>query len=143
MPPPVASIPGVKLGLANAVILVVLYLRGGRAAFAVNISRILLAGFLFGGAYGMLYSLSGAALSLSVMFAAKKRGVFGLIGVSVLGGTAHNAGQLLLSAAIIKSAGLFYYMPALVISGTAAGILTGFSAWIIVERVGKIIKTDI
>lgn len=79
------GIPGVKLGLANLMIVWALYEMGPAEALAVNGIRILLAGFLFGNLSMILYSLAGAALSFVCMWLAKKSGRFSVAGVSILG----------------------------------------------------------
>ncbi|MDR2664968.1 MAG: Gx transporter family protein, partial [Oscillospiraceae bacterium] len=94
LPSPVPAVPGIKLGIANIVPLYLMYRAGWRAALGMNVLRCLLAGLLFTGAWGTLYALSGAAASFVAMAAAKRARVFGVIGVSVAGGAAHNLGQL-------------------------------------------------
>ena len=92
---------------------------------AVSVIRIVIAGLLFNGLFGMLYSLSGAALSLIGMTALKKTGLFSVTGVSMAAGVLHNLGQLLMAAALIEDLRIFFYFPVLMFSGIAAGILVG------------------
>lgn len=139
MPIPV---PGVKLGLANSVILFVLYRDGTGKAMEISLFRIILTGLLFGNMAGILYSLAGAACSLTVMSLLKKTGRFEITGVSVAGGVAHNAGQLLMAAFIVETAAIYYYMPVLILAGTMTGVLIGFIAGAIHKRVPDNINYD-
>lgn len=128
------GIPGIKLGLSNLAVLVALYGLGPWYAFAVNLTRILLSGFLFGGVSAMMYSLAGGMLSFAVMCLLKKTGLFSPLGVSMAGGVAHNAGQLTVAALIIENSKIYLYMPALLISGTVTGILLGIGTVLILRR---------
>ena len=133
-------VPGVKLGLANLVTVAGLYLVGIRGTIFVTIIRIVLVGFSFGNPYSMLYGLSGSLLSLLVMSMAKKYRWFSLVGISVLGGIFHNIGQITFAAVIVRTSGLFYYLPALLAAGCAAGILIGVLGGIVADRLGKFTK---
>ena len=133
------GVPGVKLGLANLVVIVALYTMGGRAAFTLSLVRIVLAGLTFGNLASMVYSLAGGMLSLLVMAAGKKAGLFSATGVSVLGGVSHNVGQILVAVQVMENTKLVYYLPVLALSGTAAGVLVGILAAILVKRLGKVI----
>ena len=89
------GIPGVKLGLANLVNIVSLYLIGTGGTIAIALARIvLLTGFAYGNMAMMIYSLAGGALSLALMIFCKKRGWFSQLGISIIGGVGHNVGQL-------------------------------------------------
>ena len=105
-----AGIPGMKLGLPNAAIVSVLYLYSWKEAALVNLARILAAGFLFGNAFGILYSAAGAGLSLLCMQLVKRTGKFSPAGVSVIGGVAHNAGQVIALRRQSKSRILFRHV---------------------------------
>ena len=131
------GIPGVKLGLANIVILVVLYEMDLKNAAAVNLIRIAMAGLLFSGVFAMLYSLAGGMFSLLVMWALKKTGRFSMIGVSMAGGVAHNFGQLAIAVFVVSNARLFLYFPVLVFSGVAAGIGIGIIAYVIDRKLPR------
>lgn len=129
------GLPGIKLGLANLVIVFVLSRMGAGSALLVNLVRILLAGFLFAGPFGTLYSLAGAAFSLAGMTvltainqkreAAGKTGCFSLYGISMTGGVLHNLGQLIVAVLFVSNRNLFFYFPVMILSGIAAGILNG------------------
>lgn len=128
------SIPGVKLGVANLVILIALYKLDFRYAFAINMVRIMISGLLFTGLFGMLYSMAGGILSLLVMWFLKKTDLFSVVGVSMAGGVSHNIGQLLIASFIVSDLRMFTYMPILMFSGLASGILLGYLCYYILNR---------
>lgn len=130
-------VPGVKLGLANLIILIVLKLYGAKEGLLLNILRILLAGFLFGSFSTILYSLAGGLLSFAVMGVLLKTKLFSLMGVSIAGGVCHNLGQLLLAIVVLNSAALLSYMPVLLISGLFTGLLIGIGAEQILRHLPK------
>ena len=76
-----SAVPGVKLGLANIVVIFALYRLGPGPAAAISFVRVLLMTFMFGNAFALFYSLSGAVLSLTVMLLLKKTGKFSPVGV--------------------------------------------------------------
>ena len=131
------GIPGVKLGIANLVVILALYNMNFRYAMGINAIRILVAGLLFNGLFGALYSLAGGVVSLTVMWLLKRTGLFSMAGVSMAGGVAHNMGQLLVASALVSNLKMFVYLPVLMFSGIAAGILIGITASVINERVPK------
>lgn len=133
-------VPGVKLGLANLVAVAGLYLVGEKGTAWVVFLRIILAYFLFGRAVGLLYSLMGGGLSLVLMILVKRRGWFGPMGVSIVGGIGHNIGQLLAAAILVGSGYVFAYFPALLAAGTAAGMIIGILGGILVDRTEKYIR---
>ncbi|MBR5509512.1 MAG: Gx transporter family protein [Lachnospiraceae bacterium] len=127
------GIPGIKLGLANLVIVWALYTMSAAEALAVNAVRILLVGFMFGSLSMILYSLAGAALSFLCMYLAKRSGSFSEMGVSMIGGVTHNVGQLIVAMLVLETMSLMYYGPVLLI----AGLLTGFLIGVITHEVLK------
>lgn len=131
------GIPGAKLGLANIAIVFCLYQMGMGGAFIINICRVLLCGLLFGNAYGMLYSLAGAVVSLLIMAFMKRIKAFSMVGVSIAGGVAHNIGQLLLALCITPVPVLWYYFPFLLIIGALTGFLNGSLANVTYDRIAK------
>lgn len=131
------GIPGVKLGIANIVIIVVLYMLGARYALTVNVVRVLIAGLLFTGLFGALYSLAGALLSFIVMGLLKRTEIFSIVGVSIAGGVAHNLGQLLVAAFLISNIKIFIYFPILIFSGVASGIVIGIISSLILKKLSR------
>lgn len=128
------GIPGVKLGLANVVIVGILYMSSTWDASFISFARVLLAGFFFGNLYSILYSLAGASLSLLVMALLKKTDRLHLISVSAAGGIAHNVGQFLVAAAVVENYRILYYLPVLFLVGMATGILIGVVAFGVLKR---------
>ncbi len=131
------GIPGVKLGIANLVILIALYKLDLKYAFLINLIRIFLVGFLFTGAFGILYSLAGGLLSLLVMVIVKNAKIFSVVGVSLAGGVAHNLGQLITAALIVSNIKLFAYFPVLIFSGLISGIIIGIVSGLILMKLEK------
>ena len=127
--------PGVKLGLTNLVVIFALYRMRLRDAVMISLVRVLLVSMTFGNAYSFFYSLAGAVLSMAVMVLLKRSGKFSVLGVSVAGGVCHNIGQILVAMTVLETAGLIYYLPVLMISGTAAGICIGILGAVITERI--------
>ena len=123
--PVTLGIPGVKLGLANLVVVIALYTLDLKGAFVISVVRIVLSGLTFGGLFSMLYSLAGGLLSFAVMAVLSRKKLFGTVGVSVCGGVAHNIGQLLVAMAVLETESVWYYFPVLLISGSVAGVLIG------------------
>jgi heptaprenyl diphosphate synthase len=132
------GIPGIKLGIANVVTVIALYKFSAKEAAAVSLIRIVVAGLLFTGLFGMLYSLAGAALSLAGMIILKKTDLFSVIGVSMAAGVLHNMGQLLVAATLIEDLRIFFYYPVLMFSGITAGILVGIISVFILRTVRSV-----
>ncbi|MBR1990241.1 MAG: Gx transporter family protein [Firmicutes bacterium] len=133
IPVPV-PIPGVKLGIANLVILIAIYRMGFRYAFTINCVRIVIAGLLFSGVFGMIYSFAGGILSILVMYGLYRTKLFSMVGVSMAGGVAHNLGQLATACLIVSNIKLMSYFAILLFSGLISGILIGVLAYIIEKR---------
>ena len=126
---PVApGIPGVKLGLANTVLLYAVYLMGAKSAMLLMLAKVVLSGFLFAGLSGMLYSLVGGLLSLCVMLLLSSLKDVGIIGVSVGGAVSHNIGQIAVACMVVESRAVLGYLPVLMISAVITGTLTGIAA---------------
>ena len=104
------GIPGIKMGLPNLVVLFALYQLGWKNACVISLVRL-------------------------VMILLKKCGKFGTAGVSVAGGVAHNAGQILVAMALLETAEISYYLPVLCVSGTVAGICIGLAASLLIRRI--------
>ena len=130
-----AGIPGIKLGLANLAVLFILEPYTWKEAALVSMVRILVIGFMFGNMFSILYSMAGAALSLTVMTLMKRFSGFSILGVSVAGGVSHNIGQLIIAALIVENTSLFYYAPVLLISGVITGILIGILTGEVTKRI--------
>lgn len=129
------GIPGVKLGLANLVIVMVLYKTDFKEALLLSVARVILAGFIFGNLFSILYSLAGGVLSLIVMNALRCRKSFSVIGVSIAGGVSHNIGQLIVAMLVVKTYQVGYYLPVLLIAGTLTGAVIGIVCREVLKRV--------
>lgn len=143
MIPPLLPIPGMKLGLANVVTLVLLAFYRPGEVFCVLLVRILL-GSIFGGQMmSLLYSLSGGVLCFFVMWPMNRfLGGRYLVLTSMSGAVAHNVGQIAAAYLILQSAGVLAYLPVLMISGLAAGCFTGLAAGYAVSHLKKIKHMD-
>lgn len=130
------GIPGVKLGLTNIVVVLMLYCIGAKEALAVSVCRIVLAGFLFGNLFSILYSLAGGLLSFLIMWVVKRTGKLGILPVSVCGGIFHNIGQLAVAALVVENYNVFYYLPVLLLAGAATGLAIGVVAQELIIRIG-------
>ena len=134
---PVAmAIPGVKLGLANAVLLYALYLMGGKSALILMVLKVVLSGLSFSGLSAMMYSAAGSALSLALMVLLKKIKGFSVLGVSVVGAAGHNVGQLAVACLITGSWAPMAQLPLLLASAVLTGIATGLAARLTVKHLG-------
>ena len=134
------GIPGMKLGLANLVVVVTLYTMGAPMAFAVSMIRIVLVSATFGSLSAMLYSLAGGLLSFAGMILLRKIPNFSMVGVSVAGGILHNMGQLIVAMAVVENIHLVSYLPPLMIAGTVTGMLIGIISGQVVPRIKHVLK---
>ena len=137
--PVTPAIPGIKLGLANFVIVLVMYLFSIREAALVSALRIILVGFLLSNMSMILYSLAGVVLSLTVMALLKRSRHFSIYGVSMAGGIMHNVGQLLVAGTLMGFQAILWYVPFLLVAGLLAGLLIGFLVSISYRRLEQYI----
>ena len=133
--PAFVAIPGMKIGLANIAIVFALYTLGFRNALAVSLIRVVLSALLFGSVVSLAYSLAGALLSLAGMALLKKSALFGVVGVSVSGAVLHNLGQIGVAWLILKTQALVYYLPFLLFSAVAGGVVIGAVAAVVIKRI--------
>ena len=122
------AVPGIKLGLANLVIMVGLFLMPAGEVLLISVTRILLVGFLFGNGASIMYSLAGGLLSFAVMLLLLKLTRLSILGISIIGGTAHNIGQLIVAALVVQNIKMVYYLPVLLAAGVVTGALIGILA---------------
>ncbi len=129
MLPPLVPLPGIKLGLANIVTLLLLQLYDARDAALVLLARILLSSLLFGQAMSLLYSLCGGLLCFAAMTLASRllHRRFPEL-TSILGGIFHNVGQIMAALLITAVPAVLAYLPYLLISGIVTGLFTGLCA---------------
>ena len=129
-----SEMEGSQRSVTNLVILIALYRLGFRYAFAINCVRIVIAGLLFSGVFGMLYSFGGGMLSILIMYLLYRTKLFSMVGISMAGGVMHNLGQLLTACAIMSNLSLMSYFAVLFFSGLISGILIGILAYSIEKR---------
>ena len=156
------GVPGIKLGLPNLIVLLLLYGRneeqtadgesasrtgfvnfltkGERESLLVNALRIVLSGFLFSNLYAILYALAGAAFSFLAMIIGRRSKRFSVVGVSVLGGVFHNVGQLLVAMAVVETLAVAYYVPFLIVAGTVTGALLGVAGMEILPYLRRLMQ---
>lgn len=135
MPPIFVSVPGIKLGLPNVIILYVLYCLDIRYAALVSFTRLCVSSLLFGNAMTFAYSATGAVISLLVMYILKKTDKLSPVGVSVAGGVAHNLGQILVAIVLLDTPQIAFYMMVLAVTGTISGIFVGLCGALLVKRI--------
>ncbi|MDF2611759.1 MAG: putative rane protein [Lachnospiraceae bacterium] len=128
------AVPGMKMGLANLVVITGLYAMGGKQAFVLSMIRIILVGFTFGNLSTMAFSIAGGLLSWFLMLIFMKTKWFSIVGVSIIGGISHNIGQILVSIYIVDNLNIAYYLPFLLITGVVTGTLIGMLGALIVKR---------
>lgn len=131
------GIPGVKLGLTNLIVVLMMYLVGYKEAFLISFMRILLAGMMFGNVFSILYSLAGGLLSFAVMALLIRTDKFHVITVSICGGVTHNIGQIIVASVVVESYYVMYYFPVLLFAGMLTGMLIGVLAKEIGTRMVK------
>ena len=133
------GIPGIKLGLANVVIVTGLYLMKLPDVCLISMIRIFVSGLLFGNMMSLIYSLSGGILSLIVMLLLKRTNKFSVIGVSISGAVCHNIGQIAAAIIVTGVPVIVYYLPVLMV----VGIITGAVMGIIASRILAILTRSI
>ena len=122
------TVPGIKLGLGNIVVLFAIERLGARPALALMLAKVSCSAVLFGNPQVLAFSLAGGLLSWATMSAAARSGWFSLVAVSVIGGISHNAGQLLMVAALLSPAVAIANAPLLLAAGVVCGAVIGVAA---------------
>lgn len=128
------GIPGVKLGLANLIVVIALFKLKLKETYLLAVTRVLLSGFLFGNYFSIIYSLAGALLSLTVMVLLKRAEGFSVVGISIAGGVFHNIGQLFVAMAVVEMFAVAYYVPVLLVAGLITGLMIGILAQEMLRR---------
>ncbi len=133
--PLTSAIPGVKLGLANSVLLYSLYMLGIRQSIVLMVLKALLSWLIYMNMSAMLYSLAGGAASLLAMILVSRVKDVSVIGVSAVGAVCFNIGQILVAVAILNTPQLIVtYLPVLMVSGAVTGVLTGVVAKMVIKH---------
>ncbi len=133
--PPLTSIPGIKMGLANIITVYAVFALGPADAALILVARVLLGATFAGGLSALMYSAAGGLACLLVMLALRRALSMKQIWVaSVIGAAAHNAGQIAVAVAVTGTVGLAAYLPVLLMSGMIAGLFTGLCAQALINR---------
>ena len=134
------GIPGIKLGLTNIIVVLMIYCVGAKEAFAVSIFRIILVGFMFGNAFSIIYSLAGGMLSFFAMYLLIRFKVLKCVSVSVIGGICHNIGQIIIATIVVENINIMWYLPVLLVAGVITGFIIGLISQEIILRIGNKVK---
>ena len=133
--PLTAAIPGVKLGLANSVLLYSLYMLGVRQSFILMLLKALMSWLIYTNMSAMFYSLGGGLLSLIAMILVSRIPGVSVIGVSALGAVFFNVDQILVAVVMLNTPQLILtYLPVLMVSGVVTGVLTGVVAQMVMKH---------
>ena len=133
--PLTAAIPGVKLGLANSVLLYSLYMLGVKQSFILMLLKALMSWLIYTNMNAMFYSLGGGLLSLIAMILLSRVSGVSIIGVSALGAVFFNVGQILVAVVMLNTPQLIVtYLPVLMVSGVVTGVLTGVVAKMVLKH---------
>ena len=131
-------IPGLKLGLANIVVVFVLYKYNFKTAICVSLVRVLIVALIRTGFVPFLFSLTGAIFSIVIMAILKKTKL-SVIGVSVIGSVFHSIGQVLVGMVSLGNYNVIYYLPYLLLFSVPTGILIGIIAKRLLKYTEKIL----
>lgn len=137
LPPIWSAVPGIKMGFPNIVIIFILYRFGVKEAAIVSFIRIFIVALLFGNVMTLAYSCAGAFLSIVLMAIFKKINAFSVVGTSIVGGVAHNLGQILVAIFLFDTVQIGYYMAVLAVTGTIAGVFIGIAGAFLLKRLEK------
>ena len=128
-------VPGIKLGLANSVLLYALYMLGIRQTIVLMLLKSLMSWLIYMNLSAMLYSFAGGVLSVAAMILVSRMKGVSPIGVSALGAVSFNIGQILMAAWVLGTPQLIVtYLPVLMVSGVLTGILTGVIARLVMKH---------
>ncbi len=133
--PAFTAIPGIKVGLANIAVIFVLYKLGAREAVTVSLVRVLMVSILFGSPVSLVYSILGAALSLTVMIIMKRLTPLSEVTVSIIGAICHNIGQIAAASIMLGTNAVIYYLPYLLVFGIIAGLVVGIAGGLLIKRI--------
>lgn len=135
LPASFLPLPGIKLGLANIVILYALYVMSPGSCVAILFCRCFLASVFGGGITALAFSLCGGFFAFIAMYLLKKISFFSIYGVSIGGAAAHGIGQILIAGFMMMSASVIYYLPFLLLSALFTGFLTALLASVMISRI--------
>ncbi len=140
--PAFIPIPGVKVGLANIAVIFALFKFGVKESIVVSLVRVALVSILFGSPVSLIYSITGAVFSLTVMILARKLTPLSEVTVSICGGVVHNIGQICAASVMLGTNVVVHYLPYLMLSGIIAGVAVGVISGLLISKVNlkKLLK---
>ena len=133
MIPVTAGVPGIKLGLSNGVLIFAVYMLNIPTAWVLMLLKVTLASLMYAGFGAFPYALAGGVLSLAAMTILSRVKGMHPVTVSMVGGVAHNVGQVAMAMLMLSTSRLLYYMAVLMIVGLATGALTGICAHLVMK----------
>lgn len=133
------GVPGAKIGLANIVTLTALYFFNFKDILIIVVLRTLLGSFFAGSLSSFMYSFAGALFSFFVMYfiLQKFKEEVSPVALSVAGGVSHNIAQLSVASMVVNNAGVFYYLPFLLLTGIATGVFVGATSKFLIQYLNK------
>ena len=132
------GVPGIKLGLSNGVLIFAVYLLDIPTSYTLMLLKVLLSAMTFGNFDAFWYALAGGLLSLTLMVLVSRVKGVNIVVVSMLGGLAHNVGQVLLAMYKLHlPPQILVYMAILMVAGVVTGCATGVAATGIIRRFQK------
>lgn len=133
-------LPGIKLGLANIILLYVLYVMSPKSCIIILLCRCILASLFGGGISSFAFSLCGGLFSIVTMYFFKRSTFFSIYGVSIAGAAAHGFGQILAAGFMMASISVIYYLPFLLFASLFTGLITAFLASVMISRIKFVYK---
>lgn len=134
-------VPGLKLGLSNIVTLFALFVFGWKEALAILLVRVFLGNLITGQMMSLLYSLAGGLLSfVCILLVRRILKEDQLWAAGVIGGIAHNIGQMAVAVFVTQTPALLAYLPVLILCGIATGVLTGLTAQFLNQKLRRLFQ---
>ncbi len=126
-------VPGIKIGLANLIIIYSLYMLGIKEAIFISIIRVVISSILFGSILTFVYSLTGAIVSLLIMVILKSFTSLTVITTSIAGGVMHNMTQIIVAIILMNTKEIVYYLPILILTGVISGMMIGIFSTLLIK----------
>lgn len=129
------GIPGIKLGIANLIIVIAFYFLPSGEVLSISLLRVFFLSVFSGSPFTTAFSFTGAIASFFAMYISYRRNSFSPVGISIIGGVTHNLAQLLISALLLNTPAFLWYSPVLLISGIITGLINGLITTKIIHTV--------
>lgn len=129
------GIPGIKLGIANLIIVIAFYFLPFGEVLSISLIRVFFLSVFSGSPFTTAFSFTGAIASFFAMYISYRRNSFSPVGISIIGGVTHNLAQLLISTLLLNTPAFLWYSPVLLISGIITGLINGLIAIKIIHTV--------